>query len=140
MRFLRLRAIPSELQATEPGRAKRRVGRLKSVKIHWIYRITGPVTKTSSCYLINEKEVKVKACVGYTRAEDAQSNATICRVCGGKKIDTALERQCRLVGIIPDVQVYIHEKKEHCEGIRVIRVRECGSTDDKHDSDQNSLN
>jgi hypothetical protein len=48
--------------------------------------------------------------------------------------DTALKRVWRLVGIIPDVQVCIHEmkRKQDCEG---IGVRECGSTDDKEDCD-----
>ena len=49
-------ASASHSKVKQQNRAGRGGGR--SVKIHWIYRITGRVTKTSSCYLINEKEVK----------------------------------------------------------------------------------
>jgi hypothetical protein len=57
------------------------------------------------------KKVKTKkACVGYTWADAQVRQPSVGYVV--EKFDTALARVRRLVGIVPDVQVCIHENKK----------------------------
>ena len=60
-------------------------------------------------YLKRKQSKNIEACVGYTR-----TGAQVWQPLAGyevEKFDTALERVRRLVGIVPDVQVCIHENK-----------------------------
>jgi hypothetical protein len=68
-----------------------------------------PVTKHALSKTRKKKVITKKACVGYTRADAQVRQPSVGYVV--EKFNTALGRVRRLVGIVPDVQVCIHENK-----------------------------
>jgi len=59
--------------------------------------------------LKRKQSKNIEACAGYTRTDAQVRQPSAGYVV--EKFDTALERVRRLVGIVPDVQVCIHENK-----------------------------